>query len=216
MTHWVAQLASSCVRSIGNLELMLNPIGRLVLQSARTPGGSVLHVFGVEPGDSGVGAGRGQEAVPMRQAETLAEFRGEVEDDGSRSFEACIELRLCAVPCCWLESAAASKGNRFKRWVMIAVHAKWKDGRVVVEGAVDWPDGCELEVRPVSVNGSDDDVQSNDPDAIARWIAEFQAIPPLQMTDEELAEWQAARQAQRELELKTFDQRADRIQQALP
>ena len=99
---------------------------------------------------------------------------------------------------------------------MIAVHAKWKYGRVVVEEAVDWPDGCELEVRPVSVNGSDDDVQSNDPDAIARWIAEFQAIPPLEMTDEELAEWQAARQAQRELELKTFDQRADRIQQALP
>ena len=76
---------------------------------------------------------------------------------------------------------------------MIAVHAKWKDGRVVVEEAVDWPDGCELEVRLVSVNGSDDDVQPNDPDAIARWIAEFQAIPPLQMTDEELAEWQAAR-----------------------
>ena len=31
---------------------------------------------------------------------------------------------------------------------MIAVHAKWKDGRVVVDEAVDWPDGCELEVRP--------------------------------------------------------------------
>ena len=34
----VAQLASSCVRSIGNLELILNLIGRLVLESARTPG----------------------------------------------------------------------------------------------------------------------------------------------------------------------------------
>ncbi len=91
-----------------------------------------------------------------------------------------------------------------------------KTDAVVVDEAVDWPDGCELEVRPVTVNGSDDDVQSNAPEAIARWIAEFQAIPPLQMTAEEAAEWQAARQAQREFELQTFDQRADQIQQALP
>ena len=99
---------------------------------------------------------------------------------------------------------------------MLAVHAKWKDGRVVVDEAVDWPEGCELEVRPVAVNGSeDDDVESNDPAAIARWIAEFQAVPPLEMTAEEEAEWQAARQAQREFELKTFDQRADQIQKAL-
>lgn len=99
---------------------------------------------------------------------------------------------------------------------MIAVHAKWKDGRVIVEDIVDWPDGCELEVRPVSVNDLDDDFQPNDPEGIERWIAEFQAIPPLEMTDEEEAEWQAARQAQRELELQTFHQRADRIQRALP
>ena len=99
---------------------------------------------------------------------------------------------------------------------MIAVHAQWKDGRVVIEESVDWPDGCELEVRPVTVSGSEDDnIQSNDPKAIARWIAEFQAIPPLEMTTEEDAEWQAARQAQREFERKTFDQRADQIQKTL-
>ena len=63
---------------------MLNPIGRLVLQSARTPDGSVLHVVGVEPDDCGVGAGSEQEAVPMRQAKTLIEFQGVIEDDGSR------------------------------------------------------------------------------------------------------------------------------------
>lgn len=46
--------------------------------------GSVLHVFGVEPGDCDVSTGGEQEAVPMRQAETLVEFQGVVEDDGSR------------------------------------------------------------------------------------------------------------------------------------
>jgi len=40
--------------------------------------------------------------------------------------------------------------------------------------------------------------QSNDPEAIARWLAEFDAIPPWQMTAEEEAEWQAARQAVKE------------------
>lgn len=46
---------------------------------------------------------------------------------------------------------------------MISVHAKWKEGRVVVEEAVDWPEGCELEIRPVAVHGSEaDDVESND------------------------------------------------------
>lgn len=67
----------------------------------------------------------------------------------------------------------------------------------------------------MTANGADDENrQANDPEAIARWIAEFQAIPPLQMTTEEEAEWQAARQAQREFELQTFDPRADQIQKA--
>ena len=85
--------------------------------------------------------------------------------------------------------------------------------------------GVLCSARPVPMEGHPDRsdhgrhqrrVQSNAPEAIARWIAEFQAIPPLQMSAEEATEWQAARQAQRELELKTFDQRADQIQQALP
>lgn len=100
---------------------------------------------------------------------------------------------------------------------MIAVHAKWKDGQVVVEEPVDWPEGCELEIRPMIGSGSGTDlVESNDPEIVARWIAEFQAIPPLQMTAAEEAEWQTARQAQREFELKTFSQRADQIQKSLP
>lgn len=98
---------------------------------------------------------------------------------------------------------------------MISIHAKWKDGRVIVEEPVDWPDGCELEVRPVVSDCFDDDAQAKDPAAIARWIAEFQAIPPLQMSAEEETEWQAARSAQRAFEFQTFDQRASQIEKAL-
>lgn len=101
----------------------------------------------------------------------------------------------------------------------MTVHATWKDGHVVIDEAVDWPDGCQLEVRPMSVNGSgddEDDVLAKDRAAITRWIAEFDAIPPLTMSDDEAAEWQAARRAQREFELSTFEQRARKIQESLP
>ena len=43
--------------------------------------------------------------------------------------------------------------------------------------------------------------QPDDPVAIAAWIAAFEAIPPVQMTPSEEADWQAARRAQRSLEL---------------
>ena len=99
---------------------------------------------------------------------------------------------------------------------MNAIRATWKEGQVVVEEAVDWPEGCPLEVRPLAVNDSkNDDVESNDPAVIARWIVEFERISPLEMTAEEAAAWQAARQVQRDFELKTFDERADQIQKAL-
>ncbi len=99
---------------------------------------------------------------------------------------------------------------------MMVVHGKWKDGRVVFDESVDWPDGCDVEVRPLTGNPLDsDDGQPNDSEAIAQWIAEFQSIPSLEFTPEEEVEWAAARQTQRELELKTFDQRADQLQQAL-
>jgi len=42
---------------------------------------------------------------------------------------------------------------------------------------------------------SDDDNQGDDPESIVRWIAAVDAIPPLEMTAAEEAEWQAARQA---------------------
>jgi hypothetical protein len=99
---------------------------------------------------------------------------------------------------------------------MNTVHAKWTKGQIVVEEAVDWPEGCELVIHPVATNDlSDDDVESNDPAAIARWIAEFERIPPLEISSDAEAEWHAARKAQRDVELKTFEERADQIQKAL-
>ena len=98
----------------------------------------------------------------------------------------------------------------------MTVHAIWKAGRVVIDESVDWPEGFQLEVRPASEAESLDDNESTDPEAIARWIAAFEAIPPIEMTEVEEAEWQAARRGQREFELRTFDQRAARLDAMIP
>jgi hypothetical protein len=74
----------------------------------------------------------------------------------------------------------------------------WKNGQIVLEKPTDWPEGCRLVVTPEEapgVHGMSEEGQSDDPEAIARWLAEFDAIPPWQMSAEEEAEWQAARQA---------------------
>jgi hypothetical protein len=76
----------------------------------------------------------------------------------------------------------------------------WRNGQIVLDGPADWPEGC----RVVVTRGSHHEAygmteheheQSDDPAAIARWLSEFDSIPPWQMTAEEEAEWRGARQA---------------------
>ena len=94
---------------------------------------------------------------------------------------------------------------------MGAIKATWKNGQVVLETPADWPEGRRLVVAEEPA--PDDDNQADDPESIARWIAAVDAIPPLEMTAEEEAEWQAARKAQRDLEKSTFNERADKLRE---
>ncbi len=66
------------------------------------------------------------------------------------------------------------------------------------------------------VLGTTGDEQADDPESIAHWIAEFDAIPPLEMTPAEEAEWQAARAAQKASEIAKFEERARRIEALFP
>src|SRR5262245_2685313 len=79
---------------------------------------------------------------------------------------------------------------------MKAIHAIWKDGQIVPTQHVDWPDGTALTVKPLEEtrdSEADGDILGDDPDSIARWIALYDALPPLQMTEAEEAEWRSAR-----------------------
>src|SRR5438445_253650 len=92
-----------------------------------------------------------------------------------------------------------------------------KGGQVSLSEPVPWPDGTTVQIRPISAandadgDGAPGDDQADDPESIAHWIAEFDAIPALQMTPGEEAEWQAARKAQKALEKATFNERAEKL-----
>ena len=95
----------------------------------------------------------------------------------------------------------------------------WKNGQVILDSPADWPEGCRVVVVRDYVPdfvGTTGDEQADDPESIARWIADFDAIPPLEMTPEEEAEWNAARAAQKAFEIANFEERARRIEALFP
>lgn len=87
---------------------------------------------------------------------------------------------------------------------MKAIKGMVKNGQIALAEPVTWPEGTQVCIKPVpDVSethehgdfGMSEEEQGDDPESIARWILEFDAIPPLDMTPEEEAGWQAARNA---------------------
>jgi hypothetical protein len=80
---------------------------------------------------------------------------------------------------------------------MSAVKATWQNGQVVLQGKADWPEGRRLVVAEdqfVDLEFMTEDEQSDDPEAIERWVQEVQALPALTMTPEQEAEMLAGRE----------------------
>ncbi len=75
---------------------------------------------------------------------------------------------------------------------MKAIQAIWKDGQIIPSQPVDWPEGTTLNVEPVgdASNRAPGEIWGGDD---PRAVAEFMALLPFQRTEEEEAEWQAAR-----------------------
>ncbi len=71
----------------------------------------------------------------------------------------------------------------------------WRDGRVVLDRPVDWPEGCRvlLEAVPDETFGIAESEWSDTPEGIADWLAWYDRLEPLEMTAAELAAWNASR-----------------------
>ncbi len=97
---------------------------------------------------------------------------------------------------------------------MNAIKATYRNGQFVPDEPVNWPEGKRVLIAPEDqspISPVAEDDQDDDPESIARWLAEFDAIPPLPMTPQEEAEWQATRQAQKESEKAAFFERAEKL-----
>jgi hypothetical protein len=78
---------------------------------------------------------------------------------------------------------------------MNAVKATWTNGRIVPGEPVDWPEGSELVVEPVTTGGErvglDEAEWRDDPPALADWDAWLRTVEPRVLTDEERAAFAA-------------------------
>jgi hypothetical protein len=79
---------------------------------------------------------------------------------------------------------------------MNAITATVHNGRLEVAVPADWPEGAEVRIEPIprgEIRGMTEEEQGDDTESINRWIATFEAIPPLPMTPAEEADMLAWR-----------------------
>jgi hypothetical protein len=87
---------------------------------------------------------------------------------------------------------------------MSTIKATWKNGQIIPDGPVSWPEGCRLVVReepPGHIAFLTEEEQGDDPAAIQQWIDELRALPPLSITPEQEAELLAWRQRMKEFNI---------------
>jgi hypothetical protein len=109
----------------------------------------------------------------------------------------------------------ASSDISAEEGTMNAIKGIYRNGRIILDRPAAWPEETAVLVEPLNsadFHGATGDEQADDPESVARWIAAFDAIPPLEMTPTEEAEWQAARTAQKAFDLSQWEERTRRIE----
>lgn len=84
---------------------------------------------------------------------------------------------------------------------MNAIKGTWKNGQIVLDEKADWPEGSRVLVEPAMQEetlGIREEDWPTTPEGIAEWLKWWESIEPIEMSPEEEAEWQAARQAVKE------------------
>jgi len=102
---------------------------------------------------------------------------------------------------------------------MNAINATWKNGQIVPDEQVDWPEGCRLVIEPVPSPGTlglREEDWPDTPEGLADWQRWYDSLEPLLLTPDEEAAWRAARQAQKDFEKANFDNWARGIEGKAP
>jgi len=90
-----------------------------------------------------------------------------------------------------------------------SIHATISGRRLELDVPADWPDGLQVEINPRAVGEAGNDAMSSD--EIARTLAAMDRVEPLDMTDAEQAEWDAARKARQDREKSLFAEHAEEL-----
>ena len=107
-------------------------------------------------------------------------------------------------------------GNRieldYRERDMDAIHGTYHDGKIELDAPVSWPDGSRVTVttEPDSFGMSEADWPTT-PEGIAAYIAKLESLEVPEMSDQEWAEWQAAREAAKKFTLAHMEQHIPRF-----
>jgi hypothetical protein len=94
---------------------------------------------------------------------------------------------------------------------MNAIGATWKNGQIIPDGGVDWPDGCRLIVKPETAAVPIDDDGPATPEEIAQTLAAMASVEPFSTTEEERAEIEAWRKSVKEHTVATMNQEIEEL-----
>jgi hypothetical protein len=96
---------------------------------------------------------------------------------------------------------------------MTAVKATVRKGRLELDEPLDLPDGTELLVPVPDGAGAWDDMSDEPmpPEEIARRLALMDAAEALEMTDEELDQWDRERREEKDREIRAFPEYSKKL-----
>ncbi len=93
---------------------------------------------------------------------------------------------------------------------MNAVKGTWKNGRIVLDRPIDWPDGCRLAIAPLAEEetlGIREEDWPTTPEAMADWLKWYDSLEPLEVTVDEEAEFEAWRRKIKEYSIAKTQER---------
>jgi len=88
---------------------------------------------------------------------------------------------------------------------MNSIKAVWKNGQIVPAEPVDWPEGCELLVEPLDLNGEKigltEEDWKDDAASVAAWIEAVNKIEPMIWAEGEQEEYERYRKEFRDFNI---------------
>lgn len=96
---------------------------------------------------------------------------------------------------------------------MTTITATVRNGRIEPDEPLELPEGTALRITVPNEEELSEEEDATNPASIARDLAIMRTFEPLQMTEEEIAAWEADRKAHKEWELAHFEEHSRKLEQ---